>query len=267
MDFSIVIVSHNQRNLLERYLPSFFNVPTTAAFEIALVDNACSDGSAEWVSNNFPQVRIIRNEVPKSYAENMNRGMREMMNGRYFVVCNPDVEVLPGLWDEAVKFMDKNHDVGIMGPKLLNRDMTVQMSCRRFSSPIILLIRGLRLDALLKNIMIIHQYLMIDYDHATVRDVDWVTGALMIVRREAIAQIGKMDERYKIAYSEDQDWCCRMWRGNWRVCYLPQAKAIHDHQQKGMRRPLSKMGRIQLMNNIRLFNKFGWKLSRKFFMT
>jgi len=152
--------------------------------------------------------------------------------------------------------------VGIMGPQLLNPDLTIQPSCRRFSTPLTLLIRGLHLDGIFKNFKPVYQYLMADYDHQTVRDVDWVTGALMIVRREAISEIGGMDERYTMAYSEDQDWCCRMWRGGWRVCYVPQARAIHDHLRTGMRKPWSKMARAQLMNAIRMFNKFDWKLSR-----
>ena len=76
MDFSITIVSHNQRELIEKYLPSILDVPTSATFEVALIDNALTDGCADWVSDNLPQVRIIRNNVPKSYAENMNQGMR-----------------------------------------------------------------------------------------------------------------------------------------------------------------------------------------------
>ena len=262
MDLSIVVVSHNQQALVKKYLPSLFTVIASVTFEVLLIDNTCSDGTADWVSKNLPQVQIIRNNVPKSYAENMNMGMKRMLNGRYFVVCNPDIEILTGLWGEAVKFMDNNHDVGIMGPQLLNPDYTIQSSCRRFSTPLNLLIRGLHLDGLLKSFGPVHNYLMLDYDHKSVIDVDWVTGALMFVRRQAITKVGGMDELYKMAYSEDQDWCCRMWRGGWRVCYVPQAKAIHDHQRTGMRKPWSKMARVQLINAVRMFQKFNWKLSR-----
>jgi GT2 family glycosyltransferase len=262
MDLSITIVSHNQRELIGKYLPSLFTVPTSATFEVLLIDNTCSDGTADWVSENLPQVHIIRNNIQKSYAENMNLGMKRMLNGRYFIVCNPDIKILPGLWDKAIKFMDNNPGVGIMGSQLLNPNNTIQPSCRRFSTPLTLLIRGLHLDGHLRSFESVHKYLMLDYDHKSVMDVDWVTGALMIVRREAIAQIGGMDERYKMAYSEDQDWCCRMWRGGWRVCYVPQAQAIHDHQRTGMRKPWSKMARAQLINAIRMFQKFNWKLSR-----
>jgi GT2 family glycosyltransferase len=262
MDLSITIVSHNHKEQLQRYLPTLFNVPTHARSEIAIIDNNCTDGSADWVKENFPAVQLICNRHSKSYAENMNMGMHLLNRGRYFVVMNPDISCLSGLWDKAIEFMDSNSDVGIMGPQLLNPDLTVQPSCRRFSTPRNLLIRGLHMDGLLKNYRPIQQYLMHDYDHKNTADVDWVTGALMIVRRDAISHVGGMDERYTIAYSEDQDWCCRMWRGGWRVTYFPQAQAVHDHLRTGMRKPWSKMGCVQLVNAIRMFRKFKWKLSR-----
>jgi GT2 family glycosyltransferase len=262
MDLSIVIVSHGHKEMVKKYLPSIFASTTSVKIEVAFIENRCNDGIDDWVDENFSQVNVIRNHRQKSYAENVNEGMRIMYGGRYFVVLNPDVECLPGLWDEAVHFMDHNPDVGIMGPKLLNRDLTVQTSCRRFSTPLNLFIRGLHLDGLLKNTKMMKDYLMLDFDHQSSMDVDWVTGALMIVRREAIKQVGNMDERYKMAYSEDQDWCCRMWRGGWRVTYFPQAQAVHDHLRTGMRNPWSKMARVQLINAIRMFRKFKWKLSR-----
>jgi len=262
MDLSIVVVSDNHREVIEQYLPSVFGFSTVATIEVALIDNVCTDGTSEWVRSNMPQVRVIRNSTRRSYAENMNLGMSTLKRGRYFVALNPDIECLPGLWDEAVSFMDSNPGVGIMGPQLLNRDLSVQPSCRGFSTPLILLMRGLHLDRILRNNVHITKYLMENFDHQDVKDVDWVTGAFMVVRRESIADVGGMDERYRMAYSEDQDWCCQMWRKGWRVCYVPKAKAIHDHQQAGMRRPWSRMGRVQLINNIRLFKKFGWKLSR-----
>jgi GT2 family glycosyltransferase len=96
-------------------------------------------------------------------------------------------------------------------------------------------------------------------EHAS--DVDWVSGALMIVRRKALNDVGPMDERYFL-YSEDQDWCCQMWRKGWRVCYVPQACAIHAHPREGIMKPWSKAARYQLISALRMFHKFGWKLSR-----
>lgn len=262
MDLSIIVVSHGHRDFVERYLPSVFTTSERASMEILFIDNYGSDRAADWVSDNMPQVKIIRNDISRSYAENVNIGIKTLQQGRYIVVMNPDVKCLEKLWDKSIEFMDRHKDVGIMGPQLLNPDLSIQASCRRFSSPLTLLIRGFHVDGLLKAFKPVRDYMMTDFDHKSETDVDWVTGALMIIRREAVDQIGGMDERYKVAYSEDQDWCCRMWRGQWRVCYVPQAKAIHDHLRTGMRKPLSKMARVQLINAIRMFRKFNWRLSR-----
>ena len=267
LDLSITVVSHGHQALLERYLPSLFDVPTSVAFEVLLIDNTGSDGAADWVSRRFSHVHVVRNERPRSFAANMNTGMRMLRRGRYFVVFNPDIQCLPGLFEECVRFMDTHPDVGLIGPQLLNPDGTVQPSCRRFATPLVTLIRGLGLDSRFGERAFVgrsvRRYLMSDSDHDRVMDVDWVTGALMVARREALADVGGMDERYEGAYAEDADLCCQLWQAGWRVSYVPQAKAIHDHQRAGVRRPLSRMQLLQLTNTVRAYRKFGWKLTRE----
>ncbi len=260
-DLSIVTVSHNQLPLIEKCLASLYSISWTSSFEMVVVDNACSDGTAEWTAAHYPHIKVIRNNLPQGYAANANMGMRAQKNGRYVLLMNPDVECLPGLIDGLVGFMDERPDVGIAGPMLLNTDQTLQPSCRRFSTPGSILVRGLHLDGLLWKSDLIQRYLMVDSDHKTVADVDWVTGALMIVRRAAIDRVGVCDERYFL-YSEDQDWCCRMWQGGWRVCYVPKARAIHAHMREGMRTPWSRAAYHQVVSAIRMFHKFRWRLSR-----
>ena len=261
MDLSIVTVSHNHLPQIQTCLASLHSISRQPTFEMVVVDNACRDGTGAWVAANYPQIRVIRNEAVQGYAANANMGMRAQEHGRYVLLLNPDIECLPGLLDTLVSFMDEHPEAGIAGPKLLNPDSTLQPSCRRFSTPGSLLVRGLHLDGLLRNTGLMRRYLMDDSDHQTVADVDWVTGALMIVRREAMALVGVMDERYSL-YSEDQDWCCRMWQGGWRVCYVPQARAMHAHMREGIRKPWSRAARLQAVSAIRMFRKFGWRLSR-----
>ncbi len=261
LDISIVTVSHNHLPLIEKCLASLYATAGNSTLETVVVDNACSDRTGEWVARNYPQVTVIPNKAWQGYAANGNTGIRARENGRYVMLLNPDVECLPGLLDALVAFMDGYPDVGIAGPKLLNPDGTLQPSCRRFSTPASILIRGLHLDGVLRKTGLMQRYLMDDFDHRAAADVDWVTGALMIVRREAIAQVGMMDERYFL-YSDDQDWCCRMWQGGWRVCYVPQAQAIHAHMREGIKKPWSPAARHQLVSAIRMFRRFGWRLSR-----
>lgn len=262
LDLSIVTVSHNHLFLIRKCLTSLYSTPWRITFETVLVDNVCTDGTSEWVRRNHAQVKIVRNEIRKGYPANGNIGIRAQQNGRYVLMLNPDIVCFPGLLDKLVAFMDAHPDVGIAGPKLLNPDMTIQPSCRRFSTPLALLARGLHLDGLFRNTGFMRGYLMDDFDHNSGADVDWVTGALLIVRREAIAEVGLMDEERYFLYSDDQDWCCRMWHAGWRVCYVPQAQAIHYHVREGIRKPWSRAARHQLWSAIRMFAKFRWKLSR-----
>jgi N-acetylglucosaminyl-diphospho-decaprenol L-rhamnosyltransferase len=261
-DLSVVIISHDHRALVQANLPSFFSPSPGFLIEVLVIDNTGQDGLAPWIRQHWPQVALVCNPRPLSYAENVNQSIGRHTLGRYVAVLNPDVRGLPGLLPEAIAFMDANPDVGIMGPQLLNTDGTIQASCRRFSTPLVTLIRGLHLDGMLRSSRPVSRYLMSDFGHDRMLDVDWITGACMIARRQAVETAGGMDERYRGAYSEDQDWCCQMWRAGWRVCYVPQARAVHDLQRMGMRRPWSKMGYLQTVNAVRMFHKYGWRLSR-----
>ncbi len=262
-DLSIVIVSHNHAAVLAKCLASLFCCASAASFDVLVIDNTRADGIGDWVRAQYPQVRIVGNEAPRGFAANVNCGISFHPESRYVLLLNPDTECLPGLLDELVNFMDLNEDVGIAGPMLLNLDETLQASCRRFSSPATVLMRGLHLDGVAPGLTGIREYLMEDFDHCSVAEVDWVTGAALIARRTAIADVGLMDDDRYFLYAEDQDWCLRMWRAGWRVCYVPQARARHVHGREGIRKPWSKAGRYQVVSALRMFRKFGWKLDRR----
>jgi N-acetylglucosaminyl-diphospho-decaprenol L-rhamnosyltransferase len=262
-DLSIVIVSHNHSAVLANCLASIFLCTATVSFTVIVIDNTCEDSTSEGVRADYPQVHLVRNKAAKGFAANVNCGISLCADSRYILLLNPDTECLPGLLDALVDFMDHNPDVGIAGPKLLNMDGTLQASCRRFSTPATILMRGLHFDSLVPHSTLVRQYLMEEFDHHSAGDVDWVTGAALIVRRTATATIGLMDDVRYFLYSEDQDWCLRMWRAGWRVCYVPQARARHALVREGIRKPWSKAGRHQLVSALRMFHKFGWKLDRK----
>jgi N-acetylglucosaminyl-diphospho-decaprenol L-rhamnosyltransferase len=261
LDALVVTVSHNHRRELEQSLGSLFRIPWSVSWAVVVVDNACADGTAAWVEERFPEVHVVRNAAARGFAANVNLAVRSGPDSRYVVLLNPDTECLPGLLDRLVAFMDAHPNVGVGGARLQNQDGTLQPSCRRFSTPWTVALRGLRLDLLWRDLRSMRRYLMDDYDHAVASDVDWVTGALLIARREAIRAVGELDERYEL-YSEDQDWCCRMWRGGWRVSYIPEAQARHLHAREGVRKPWSRAARLQFTSALRMFRKFGWKLDR-----
>lgn len=256
LDLSIVTVNHGHRGVIGKCFDSLFSLPDAARFEALLVDNTPEDGSADEALARHPEVRVLRNSKRRGFAANANTGLRTMTRGRYVLLMNPDVICQPGLLDELAGFMDANPDAGIAAPMLFNTDGTLQPSCRKFPTPLTLAIRALRIEHLLHDPRVIRDYLMSDWDHRTAANVDWVTGAVAIVRRSAIEQVGLMDERFFL-YWEDLDWCIRMWRAGWRVCYVPRARAVHAHLRLGVFKPLSRYSREQTFGALRVFAKYG----------
>ena len=259
VDLSVVIVNHNHRPVIEKCFASLFSLPDRATFEVTLIDNSCTDGVAEWVAARYPQVMVRRNPAPVGFAANANAGMRALSRGRYALLLNPDVVAIPGLLDRLVAFMDSHPRAAIAAPQLLNDDGTTQPNCRRFPTPGALALRALRVDEVWRSPRVRH-YLM-DDEKGRAIEVDWVTGALLVVRRAAIESVGLLDESYFL-YWEDLDWCYRMRQAGWSVYHVSDARAIHSLQREGVRRPFSRAGREQLLGAIRFFRKFGWNPGR-----
>jgi GT2 family glycosyltransferase len=259
VDLSVVIVNHNHRGVIENCFGSLFSLPDRATFEVILIDNACADGTVEWVAARYPQVLIRRNPAPLGFAANANAGMYALRQGRYALLLNPDVTAIPGLLDRLVAFMDAHPRAGIAAPQLLNGDGTIQPNCRRFPTPGTLALRALRVDEVWKS-RSVRRYLM-EYEPPGATEVDWVTGALLVVRRAAIEAVGSLDERYFL-YWEVLDWCYRMRQAGWSVHHVPDARAIHSQRREGVRRPFSRAGREQVLGAIRFFRKFGWNPGR-----
>jgi GT2 family glycosyltransferase len=260
-DLSIVTINHHHRGIIENCIESLHALPDKATFELLVVDNTPEDGLAAWVRAHFSGVAVVSNETPHGYASNANRGMLSAVRGRYAMMLNPDVVCRPGLLDEMVRFMDRNPQVGMAAPKLVNEDGTLQPSCRRFPKIETLALRFLRFDGFLKNLRVLREYLMADWDHASESDVDWVTGAVAVFRREALRDAAMMDESYYM-YWEDLDLCLRLWHLGWRVAYVPQACAVHAHMRQGVKHPFSKFARGQLTGALSIFRKFGLQLRR-----
>ena len=259
VDLSVVIVNHNHRPVIENCFESLYSLPDRTTFEVMLIDNTCADGTAEWVSARFPQVLIQRNQDRRGFAANANAGMRALRRGRYTLLLNPDVISLPGLLDRLAAFMNEHPGAAIAAPQLLHEDGTLQPNCRCFPTPATLALRALRVDEIWKSPGV-RRYLM-DGARSAARQVDWVTGAALVVRPSAAEAVGLFDESYFL-YWEDLDWCYRMRRAGWQVWHVPDARAIHSHGREGVRRPFSRAGREQVLGALRFFRKFGWRAGR-----
>jgi len=238
---SVVIVSWNVRELLQRCLESIqaseiqrateqpgspdSGSPTSGLqVEIIVVDNGSTDGSVEMVRQNFPDVCLIANEENRGFPAANNQGI-DVADGRYILRLNPDTEVLVDALATMVAFADAHPDAAIIGPRLVNPDGTVQSSRRRLPTLLTAVFESTWLEPWAPRRLLDH-YRILDRPDDVIQDVDWVTGAAMLARREAVEEVGLLDEGF-FMYSEELDWCRRFREAGWRVVYLPTAQIVH----------------------------------------
>ena len=228
VDLSIVIVSWNVRDLLRQCLLSVFADSQACKLETIVVDNVSTDGSAEMVRAEFADVHLIVNTENRGFPAANNQGLA-VAQGRYALILNPDTKVLGDALAAMVAYADANPDVGVVGPQLLNNDTdkcpSVQSSRRRFPTLATAVFESTWLQPCAPRRLLERYYVQDQPDDATL-DVDWVKGAALMARREAIEQVGPMDEGY-FMYSEELDWCRRFKDAGWRVVYLPAAQIVH----------------------------------------
>ena len=251
---TVVIVSYNTRKLIRRCLQSLHAFPPSCEHEVLVVDNASRDGSIAMLRKEFPRARKLANKHNLGYAVAVNQGI-ETSESEYTLVLNPDIVLREGAIDALLQFMDTHPDAGLAGAKLLNTDGSLQHSCRGFYTPATLVMRRTILGRLFPRSRVIRRHLMLDYDHAASRPVDWVIGACMMVRRRAIEDVGGMDERFFL-YFEDVDWCFRMSRQGWKVYYVPEAQMVHEHQRESAKPRLSRSFWAHLGSLLRFYEKW-----------
>ena len=185
-----------------------------------VVDNGSSDGSVDLVRERYPSVELIANSANRGYATANNQAV-EPARGRYVLLLNSDAEVEAGALRTLVAYADNHPEAGVIGPKLLNPDGTLQPSGGRFPTPASTVASLLGLHRLTGR----PRY-GTRRDYSVPAEVDEVSGAAMLIRREVIDQLGGLDEGFAWGY-EDVDYCLRARRAGWRVHYVPDARVIH----------------------------------------
>jgi len=222
VDLSIVIVSWNVCELLRRCLRSILDAGYS--METIVVDNGSTDGSVEMVRAEFPAVRLIANAKNPGFAAANNQGI-SVARGRHVLILNPDTEVVGDALAKMVTFADEHPDVGVVGPQLLNPDGSVQSSRRRFPTLATAFFESTWFQPYAPR-RLLERYYVLDQPDGVAQDVDWVKGAALMARREAIERVGPMDEGF-FMYSEELEWCRRFRQADWRVVYVPTAQVIH----------------------------------------
>lgn len=221
MDLSIVIVNWNTRDLLRGCLTSVYTGLGALKAEVLVVDNASSDGSCNMVQSEFPAVRLIKSDENLGFAGGNNVALKQAA-GRIVMLLNTDTVVHGTVLEDAVRWLDAHPAVGVMGPRLLNTDGSVQPSCSAFPS-----LRHLAMQTLgLTRFSKMDAYRMTGWDRTSERQVDVISGAAMFVRAEAIQDVGLLDEAF-FFYGEETDWCRRFAQAGWELVFAPIPEITH----------------------------------------
>lgn len=228
-DISVVIVSYRVRDVLRDCLRSLYvggGLDGVTA-EVILVDNASGDGTAEMVRAEFPQVRCLALTENKGFSGANNVGLAEA-TGRTLLLLNPDTLVPKGAIAECVRYLDTQPaDVGAMGCRVAGPNGVTQWECaRRAVTPGDEIARAFLLDRIFPNVDRYNRERMPGWDRADERDVESLLGAFILIRREAFAKVGGLDERFFLMY-EDTDYCTRIRQAGYRIRYYPAVTITH----------------------------------------
>jgi len=220
---SISIVHHQGLEMLRNCLQSICAQTRDLDFEIIVVDNVSTDGAVQMVTTEFPNVRLIRNSERHGFGHNQNIGIKNSV-GEYIFIYNDDTLMHDNALATLCNFLDNHPKVGLVGPRLLNSDGSLQMSCYRFPSPLRCINENLLLTAAFPDSTIFGDYR--NWKHDTAREVDFVIGAAMLVRKEVIDTVGMFDELF-FMYAEETDWQMRIKKAGWQIMLCPDAQITH----------------------------------------
>ncbi len=266
---SIIIVNWNTRDILKGCLASI-RQETRTTYEVIVVDNDSSDGSAEMIKKEFPETILVENNRNRGFAAANNQGL-EVARGQRLLLLNPDTIILENAVDVMLFWLDEHPDVGCVGCQVWEDERTIQKTC--FAEPglwhVFLIEFGLQKMFPMNSILGRPEYG--DWDRRTEQDVDVVSGMFMLVPRDVVDKIGLLDEAFFI-YSEEADWCRRIRNANYRCVFSPLARILHlDGGSKSTEQIRSRMYvQLQKSKVIYLGKHYGWfgsLLGRAIFLT
>lgn len=220
MDISIIAVTFNTKRVVLDCLASIFETIKEMSFEVWVVDNNSTDGTVEAIREQYPGVNIIPNKENLGFAAANNQAFRQM-NGRYALLLNTDTVLTSGAVKELYDFMEANPEAGMACGQLLNQDGSKQNSIANFPT-----LLTLSCNETVLRILMPKRFPSKRREYVSPLKVDSCIGACLIVRKEAMDDIGFFDERY-FFFLEETDWAYRMSLGSWGVYFVPRAEIFH----------------------------------------
>ncbi len=233
LELAVVVISYRTPAALRRCLASLPAGSAAPLEEVLVIDNASCDGSAALVRQGFPSARLLENHRNLGFARAVNQALAAT-RAPHLLVLNADIEVLPGSIDRLAEHLERTPHAGLAAGALIGAEGELQPSCRRFYTGRAILLRRTPLGRLWPDHPALRQHLMLDWDHASPRVVDWVQGACLLLRRRAALEVGGLDERFFL-YFEDVDLCRRLALAGWEVWYVPAARFLHGYARASVR--------------------------------
>jgi GT2 family glycosyltransferase len=226
MALSIVIVNYNTERLLKGCLESVYAGANGTPFDVWVVDNNSRDNSVPMCRVRFPRVKVVPNESNVGFSR-ANNIVISQSRSDYILLLNPDTLIIGDAIERVLKFMNEHPHVGIAGCKILNKDGSLQLACRRsIPTPKVAFYRLTGLSRLFPASKTVAKYNLTYESPDKTQEVDAVSGAFLMIRRKVVEDIGLLDERF-FMYGEELDWCLRAKRAGWTVMYYPAAEIIH----------------------------------------
>lgn len=226
MLLSVIIVSYNTEELLKSCLESVSKALKNIEGEIFVVDNNSHDDTVKMVRERFPKVTLIVNKKNLGFSKANNQALKKA-KGKYFLILNPDTEVLPDTFQKMINFMERNKKTAVATCRVELPDGNLDKDCRRhFPTPPRALSHFLSLDKLFKGSKTFDSYYMGYIPDNVEHEVDACVGAFMIVRSSAAKKVGLFDEDF-FFYGEDLNWCYRFKEAGYKIFYTPRTKIIH----------------------------------------
>ena len=227
-DVSILIVHTFEHRLIRQTLRGLRRAAPQMQLEVLVIDNNQTPEVSSMLKTEFPEIRYFV-KANQGFGSAMNVGIQHA-RGKYILIFNPDIILSAGALEQLFAYMEAHPDVGIVGPKLLNADGSLQYSCNRYHELLVPILRRTPLGRLPWGREKVDRFLMKDVSHTETIDVDWLMGSSLFTRSEALAKVGSFDERF-FMYFEDTDLCWRFWEAGYKVQYLPAAIMVHYHRR------------------------------------
>ena len=254
-DVTIVVVAFDVRRQLERCLASIERHAGVHT-ETVLVDNASTDGTSEWVRKSHPAVEVVG--LPENIGVAARQHGLERAGGRYTMFLDSDAALTSGALPSMVDALDEHAEWGLIGPRLVYDDGTLQLSCRRFPPRSVPLLRRPPLARFFEDSDLVQRHLMAEFDHEHTRPVFYVLGACQLFRTCLARSVGRFDSRIFFG-PDDIDWCIRIRDAGGEVIYFPGATVVHSYRRMTTGSPLSRAA----LRHLHAFAYFQWKYRRR----